>query len=94
MKNCYVDYEHQSIVDLCDYGNGLMITRINVLPKHRGKGIGSKLLKQVCDDADKEKIILWLEILPSGPLDYDALKAWYERYGFKGNGIYHRKPKQ
>lgn len=71
-----------------------MITRINVPDEHRGNRLGSKLLKEICEDADKEQITLWLEIMPSGPLDYDALESWYKRYGFKGNGMYKRKPKQ
>jgi len=35
-----------------------------------------------------------LEINSSGPLSYEALEAWYLRYGFKHwKGIYRREPK-
>lgn len=100
MKSCFIDYDTRSIADVVKYHSdgatfsGYMITRINVPDQHRGKGLGSKLLKEICDAADAEGVMLWLEIMPSGPLDYDALEAWYKRYGFKGNGMYKRKPRQ
>ena len=94
MDNCYYDEATRSIVDLTDYyGLGLMMTRINVPRQHRGQGHGSALLKRVCEEADKDQVTLFLEVLPSGPLDYDQLVAWYERHGFKYHrGIYRRRP--
>lgn len=74
------------------YGDGLMITRINVPEPHRGKGIGHKLLTQCCADADMLGITLWLEIQSSDGLSYDQLEAWYKRHGFKGHSIFKRKP--
>lgn len=82
-----------AILDLVDYyGQGLIITRINVPMAHRGKGIGRKLLQQCCADADKLGVTLWLEIQSSDGPSYDELEAWYKRNGFKGNMIYRRKP--
>lgn len=96
MKNCYVDEEHISIADLCDYyGKGLVITRINVPSQYRGNGYGSALLKQIVKDADTDRVSLFLEILPSGGLNYTQLKSWYGRYGFQPwNGIMRRVPRK
>lgn len=62
--------------------NWYYISRINVPHLHRGKGLGSKLLKMITDDADKEGIILFLSPVPTGGLDYDDLCEWYKRNGF------------
>jgi GNAT superfamily N-acetyltransferase len=84
-----------AVLDLTDYyGEGKIITRINVPEPHQGKHYGSQLLKEVCDDADKERVSLFLEISPSGPLDYQQLYDWYVRYGFRYYlGIMRRRPK-
>lgn len=105
MKNCYIVEMPDkciAIADLTRFGDMLpgttTITRINVPEKYRGQGFGSQLLKQITDDADKDQVILSLEILPSGPLDYDQLRDWYVRYGFYQlhsiPGIYCRNPKE
>lgn len=60
-----------------------VINRINVPDKARGKGYGTKLLKEILEAADAEKIMLLLGPSPSGGLDMAALTAWYERYGFR-----------
>ena len=98
MKSCFFDSESRAIADVCKYHpdgakfDGYMITRINVPHEFRGCGLGSRLLREICDAADAEGQTLWLEIAPSGPLDYDALRAWYMRYGFRGCGLYRRLP--
>jgi GNAT superfamily N-acetyltransferase len=77
------------------------IHRISVPVSWRGQGYGSKLLKMITDDADREKVILSLAILPSGGLNYEQLQAWYERNGFvgypqetTGYTIFYRKPRE
>lgn len=84
-----------AILDNCDYYNlGRIITRINVPQEYRRQGVGSNLLKMVCEDADKEKIRLFLEIFPSGEATYEVLEHWYLKYGFKHfNGLYLRVPR-
>jgi len=85
MKTCYVD-EHWSIADLVAPGElfpDWTITRINVVEVHRGKGYGSDLLKRICDDADAEGVKLYLQVSPSGGLNFDQLGEWYGRYGFQ-----------
>lgn len=94
LKSCYAD-SNRAIIDLCGYGNGMMITRINVPAAHRGMGNGSRLLRRVLAEADANHVILYLEILPSGPLGYNALVEWYKRYGFRyWRGIWRRDPQE
>lgn len=98
MKVCYTTRLGPvkiAIADLCDCGKGLIITRINVPHEFRGKGEGSKLLNQITKDADKDQIVLLLEISPSGGLDYKQLEAWYLRHGFRWcaeETLYMREP--
>lgn len=108
MLNCFIVHLRDdlarapqiAIADLTGLGEmvpGTMtITRINVPAPHRGRGHGSRLLGEIGEAADKENIALSLEILPSGPLDYDALREWYHRFGFRPSpkypGIYVRRP--
>lgn len=87
MNNCYIFADTRTIADLTGMGDmvpGTMtITRINVPLGHRGKGLGSKILKAILDDADASGVSLSLEVLPSGGLNYDELVSWYERHGFQ-----------
>jgi GNAT superfamily N-acetyltransferase len=97
MKNCYVrklSPTKIAIADLCDYyGKGLIITRINVPKEFRGQGVARGILKEICDDADRESVTLFLEILESDGLRYYELENWYLRAGFKHwKGIYRRLP--
>lgn len=83
-----------AVLDVTEYyDRGYIITRINVPVAHRGKGHASALLRECCDEADREGTTLWLEIAESDGLNYNQLEAWYKRYGFRGFGIYRRRPK-
>lgn len=88
-----------AIADVCLMTDGMWwLVRINVPEDQRGNGHGRELLKQVIEDADQKERILALGISPSGPLDWDALRAWYERYGFEMEETEHgpiwiRKPR-
>ncbi len=79
-----MDKKHFAVVDLVPYGpTDLLMTRINVPEHSRGKGIGSRLLKRVLKAADESNQTIWLEILSSGPLGFNALTSWYKRNDFK-----------
>jgi GNAT superfamily N-acetyltransferase len=96
MKKCYIDYKHRAIADLCDSlhfgsGPGLLLTRINTPRAHRGKGVARALMAQILSDADAEGVTLFLHISPSDGLNYNQLKAWYERCGFVDRGIVFRR---
>jgi predicted GNAT family acetyltransferase len=94
VKNCYIihladkpeNYPQIGIADLTNVGEmvpGTMtITRVNIPAAHRGKGKGTELLKMILTDADQYGVLLSLEIMPSGSLDYEALYDWYVRHGF------------
>lgn len=95
MSSCYVDYTTRSIADLVDYyGLGMLITRINVPPKERGKGAGAKLLKAILADADRTYTTLFLEVVPTGEMTEEQLTGWYGRHGFKyWKGVFRRQPR-
>lgn len=99
MKTCFVQKiaaVSLAIVDLSDYyGEGLIVNRINVPAAHRGKGIASNLLREVVKEADKTGTTLFLEIYPSGGLNFNQLRNWYLRHGFeKWSVLYRRLPKE
>jgi ribosomal protein S18 acetylase RimI-like enzyme len=96
VKTCYIDRETRSIADLIPPGDilvapgdpfqGWTISRINVPKEHRGKGLGSAMLKRILADADEEGIDLYLVVYATGALDDEQLTEWYERYGFVSTG--------
>lgn len=84
MLSCYYDGETNSIADLFYIKDADVwcITRINVPKQFRGKGTGTRLLKQILDAADKEGAVLVLTVSSSDGLSNDQLDAWYQRHGF------------
>jgi len=59
-----------------------IITRLSVPKTMRNKGIATKLLHRVCQDADAEENFLVLARLPYYGIDDDRLKKLYERFNF------------
>lgn len=49
---------------------------------HRKKGLGRELMDMVMADADRENVVLYLTIYPSGKMSNVALRKWYKRLGF------------
>jgi ribosomal protein S18 acetylase RimI-like enzyme len=49
----------------------------------RGQGWGRKLMKEILEDADKNRWIIDLDPDSEGPMTQDELIAWYERLGFQ-----------
>lgn len=104
MRNCFLQQlpdgpPYIGIADLTNIGEmvpgSMTITRINIPAAYRGQGYGTQLLRSITQAADEAGVDLSLEIMPSGPLDYDDLEAWYKRHGFTqiGDNIYYRKHK-
>lgn len=104
MRDSYYDPEHRASAHTMHIG-GLMehdtylLTGIEVGREHRGKGIASKLLRQILSDADEHGVQVALVVEPDGSidsLDYDSLEAFYRRHGFReyeyGRGLI-RPPK-
>ncbi len=55
----------------------------------RARGNGSKLLRTLCDLADRNGVVLRLKVIPFGekpfPRSAEQLRAWYHRYDFRGD---------
>ena len=84
--------------------NEISIEHIEVLPEFRHKGLASRVLNDACTAADFRKKTMQLHVTPytlfelrEPGLDYDALKAFYERKGFvlwdSEHDLMTRKPK-
>ena len=100
MQSCFmidINGYHAAIADIVVFDGEHSISRINVPAPHRGKGYGRQLLREVCAEADKKQVDLWLCINASGGLIHHQLEAWYLRYGFERHltrpGVYERKAK-
>lgn len=52
----------------------------------KGRGGGSRIMKQILNDADRRMETLYLVVVPSGPMDEQQLRAWYQRLGFEDHG--------
>ena len=63
--------------------NTWTVNRIQVLTtRARGEGWGTKLLEQICAEADAEGANLMLGVSPDEPRYFRRLVAWYRRHGF------------
>jgi GNAT superfamily N-acetyltransferase len=73
-----------------------LVRAIEVAPEHQGKGYGSRVLREVCADADREGVTLMViarlvrlhvDERPStaSRLSAEELAAWYRRHGFRGS---------
>jgi len=68
---------YSGIVEPNQRGFARELTEFYVPEEHRGKGEGSALLQDVCNQADQHKILLIIIA------DTDRLAAFYARFGFK-----------
>lgn len=60
------------------------ISRVETAPSDRRKGHATRLMRMVCDEADKRGMLLLLEAKPyeSGGMDAARLECWYACFGF------------
>lgn len=78
----------------------IYIHLIKVPEESRGLGYASILLKQVIDYADRNQLLIQLEVpwtdYGDTGLSVDELEAWYKRYGFiyDGNLFFNREPRR
>lgn len=98
MRTCFViklSPVKIAIADLTFVDSKQYVTQINIPANFRGTGVGSKLLTEVVEEADRFSVDLYLGISPSDGLDFAALEAWYGRFGFvpyaEEAGLYIRK---
>lgn len=60
-----------------------LITSLGVPVKNRRKGHGTRMLRKVCAQADREGAILCLSVADDGTGMGDlALRLWYAKHGF------------
>ena len=67
-------------------GSDLHIDALMTSINQRGKGVGSKMLKELTDMADEHNVTLSLEAFPFGggpQVEQEDLIKWYERNGFE-----------
>jgi predicted GNAT family N-acyltransferase len=78
-----------------DQGSAYLITRVNVPERHRQSGVGTALMQQAIDRADKEKKVLLLDPHPSASgMSRTKLREWYSRFGFVSiGGVMWRLPR-
>ena len=79
------------------YGN---LTQVHIY--HMGsfksqRGNGTKILEELCRQADRHQIILSLSpmFMPNGksiPMSDESLREWYGRFGFRGSSQFKRNP--
>ena len=79
------------------YGN---LTQVHIY--HMGsfkgqRGNGTKIIKELCRQADRHQIILSLSpmFMPNGksiPMSDESLRDWYGRFGFRGSTSFKRNP--
>ena len=89
-------------IDKSEKGNKITISKMVVPKEHRGKGIGTKHLKKILDDADKRKKTVALTPSKDFGGKLGKLKKFYKSHGFienKGKNrdfeiseSYYRKP--
>jgi len=62
----------------------IRIVDISLVPEHRGKGIGTQLLRQILDEAGSTPVTIHVE-------DFNPAMRLYERLGFRrigSHGVY------
>ena len=98
MNSTYTDEETGAKAEITEYSLGgyFQLTNIFVPRKYRKRGHGSRLLREVVQDADKMGYTIYCEITVADEkfgLGYDELRQWIIRHGFKyWKGKYRRLP--
>lgn len=66
-----------------DSSDKWLITSIRASYAGRGKGLGTRVLQAIVEDADKEGCVLLLGVYPENPARFERLIMWYKRFGFE-----------
>ena len=85
LKTSYIDMSHGVTIDLTEAHPYWLLNRVhtNRFLGGRGKGYASQLLNTVLTDADAEGVSLLLSVDPDQGIDFDRLRNWYLRLGFR-----------
>jgi GNAT superfamily N-acetyltransferase len=65
--------------------NSLFLSDMYIKPEHRGQGIGSKLMADIVEYADRVGLPLVLIPDPDGGMTRNQLIAFYKKFGFTIN---------
>jgi GNAT superfamily N-acetyltransferase len=88
MRECYsikLSIAALAVADLQWEDEGVYwLTRINVPRAYRRRGVGTRLLKRILRDANREEATIKLGVVCSDrTMGQRALRAWYKKHGFK-----------
>jgi len=88
MKDCYsyvCSPRHLAVVDVhfCVGMRMWVVSRVNVPAPFRRRGIATRLMGEVLEDADNEEVWLALWVNPYGDMTAEQLVDWYKRLGFE-----------
>lgn len=76
-------YDVETFIHYSKYEKAIILSKIVIPKKSRGKGFGSKIMQELCDLADKH--LLQIGLTPSSDLggSKTRLIEFYKRFGFK-----------
>lgn len=85
LKTFYADTPHGVTIDLTEAQPYWLLNRIhtNRFRGEREKGHAAALMKIVLGDADADGVSLMLSVEPDPGVDYNRLRSWYVRLGFR-----------
>ena len=79
-----LEKQHNIDLDLYDNGKYLTLSRISIPKDKRGQGIGSKIMNQIIQYADKENKRIYLTPTKDfGASSVNRLEKFYKQFGFK-----------
>lgn len=76
LGNASIHINYSQVIPPNQRGKARELTEFHVPEAHRGKGEGSALLQDVCDQADNEGLLLLITA------DTPRLAEYYQRFGF------------
>ena len=84
----YRDRVHVGEVELRTTPRGLELDVITTVSRHRSKGVGTAMLRDVCRVADQLGVSIRLTAVPvgDGGPSFEGLVNWYRHAGFKPIG--------
>jgi len=82
--------EHLIDLDIYEDGKSLNLSRIVINPDSRGLGIGTKIMEDLVDYADKTGKIVTLTPSSDFGGNKNRLVQFYKRFGFKPNKGYYK----
>ena len=73
------------------------IVSLATLEAYRRRGYARRVMKMVCDQADREGVMLMLQAAGSpAAMSTEQLETWYKRFGFvfQSSGFGYREPRR